>query len=118
MQLTLLDWTVFFAYFVILAITGWQVNRRKALSSNDYFLASHAMPVWLVAVSVLATSQSAATFLGGPDMGFRGNLSYLATNIGALLAVFIVMSPTSRKTSWQKIHVSNLSSGHCLGPNK
>lgn len=91
MQLTLLDWTVFFAYFVILAITGWQVNRRKALSSNDYFLASHAMPVWLVAVSVLATSQSAATFLGGPDMGFRGNLSYLATNIGALLAVFIVM---------------------------
>lgn len=91
MQLTVLDWTVFFGYFAILALVGWSVNRRKAGSSNDYFLAANSMPVWVVAVSVLATSQSAATFLGGPDMGFRGNLSYLATNIGALIATFIVI---------------------------
>ena len=91
MQLTVLDWTVFFGYFALLALVGWSVNRRKAGSSNDYFLAANSMPVWVVAVSVLATSQSAATFLGGPDMGFRGNLSYLATNIGALIATFIVI---------------------------
>lgn len=91
MQLTLLDWTVFFGYFAVLALLGWWVNRRKAGNSDDYFLAGNSMPVWVVAVSVLATSQSAATFLGGPDMGFRGNLTYLATNIGALIATFIVI---------------------------
>ena len=91
MQLTLLDWTVFFGYFAILALVGWLVNRQRAGNSQDYFLASNSMPVWVVAVSVLATSQSAATFLGGPDMGFRGNLSYLATNIGAIIAALVVM---------------------------
>lgn len=91
MQLTLLDWAVFFAYFTLLVLVGWLVNRKKAGNSNDYFLAANSMPVWVVAVSVLATSQSAATFLGGPDMGFRGNLSYIATNIGALIATFIVI---------------------------
>ena len=92
MQMTVLDWTVFFGYFTLLAAVGWWVNRRRAGNSADYFLAGNSMPVWVVAISVLATSQSAATFLGGPDMGFRGNLSYLATNIGALIATFIVIT--------------------------
>jgi len=91
MQLTLADWTVFVAYFAILAALGWWVNRRSAGSSKDYFLAANTMPAWVVAVSVLATSQSAATFLGGPDMGFRSNLSYLASNIGALIATLLVI---------------------------
>ena len=91
MQLTLLDWTVFFGYFALLALVGYLVNRQRAGNSQDYFLAANSMPVWVVAVSVLATSQSAATFLGGPDMGFRGNLSYLATNIGAIIAALVVM---------------------------
>ncbi|HSG52619.1 MAG TPA: sodium:solute symporter [Rheinheimera sp.] len=91
MQLTLLDWTVFFAYFVILALLSWRLNQHTVQNSNDYFLAANTMPAWLVAISVLATSQSAATFLGGPDIGFRGNLTYLATNIGAFIAAFIVI---------------------------
>ena len=91
MQLTALDWAVFFGYFTLLAFAGWYFNRQKSGNSNDYFLAGNSMPVWVVAISVLATSQSAATFLGGPDMGFRGNLSYLATNIGAVMAALIVI---------------------------
>ncbi len=87
---TLLDWAVFFAYGVLLLFSGWWVNRKQAKSSNDYFLGGNAMPMWMVAISVLATSQSAATFLGGPDMGYRGDLSYLSTNIGAFIAIFFV----------------------------
>lgn len=50
------------------------------------------MPIWAVGISVLATSQSAATFLGGPDQGYRGDLTYLATNIaGFLAALFVAM---------------------------
>ena len=88
-QYTLIDLLVFGLYAVLLIISGYWFN-RKAANSNDYFLGGNAMPVWMVAISVLATSQSAATFLGGPDQGYRGDLSYIATNIGALIAAAVV----------------------------
>ena len=88
--LTLLDWFIFAAYFVILAVSGWYFSRKKVNNTNDYFLGSNDMPIWLVAISVLATAQSAATFLGGPDQGYRSDLSYLATNIGTIIAAIFV----------------------------
>jgi len=88
-QYQLLDWFVFAAYGLLLVTTGWFFNRRSA-NSQDYFLGGNSMPVWVVAISVLATSQSAATFLGGPDQGYRGDLSYLTTNIGAVIAALLV----------------------------
>jgi solute:Na+ symporter, SSS family len=84
-----LDWLVFTAYGLVLLGSGWFFNRRSA-NSQDYFLGGNAMPVWVVAISVLATSQSAATFLGGPDQGYRGDFSYLSSNIGAFIAAFFV----------------------------
>jgi Na+/proline symporter len=54
------------------------------------------VPSWLAAVSVLSATQSAATFLGGPDYGYHGDLTYLSGNIGGLLgAIFVahVMIP-------------------------
>lgn len=89
-QYTMLDWLVFAGYAALLLISGWLINRRSASTSKDFFLGGNAMPTWMVAVSVLATQQSAATFLGGPDQGYRGDLSYLATNIGAFIAAYVV----------------------------
>lgn len=88
-QYTTADLFVFLAYGLILLFSGWLFN-RNANSAGDYFLGGHSMPMWVVAISVLATSQSAATFLGGPDQGYRGDLTYLATNLGAFLAAFFV----------------------------
>ncbi|WP_339726176.1 sodium:solute symporter [uncultured Paraglaciecola sp.] len=90
-QFALADWIVFASYVGLLLITGWYFNRQKSANTKDYFLGGNQMPVWLVAISVLATSQSAATFLGGPDQGYRSDLSYLATNIGAFIAAILVM---------------------------
>lgn len=87
---TMFDWVIFIGYFLLLAITGWYFSRKKVTNTEDYFLGGNNMPVWLVAISVLATAQSAATFLGGPDQGYRSNLSYLATNIGAIMAALFV----------------------------
>lgn len=89
-EYTSADWLVFFAYGAVLLLSGWWVNRKKSTSSADYFLGGNTMPMWMVSISVLATSQSAATFLGGPDMGYRGDLTYLSTNIGAFIAAFFV----------------------------
>ena len=84
------DWAVLAAYVAILAIAGYAATRRDIVTADDYFLASHRAPTWLVAISVLSTVQSAATFLGVPDNSFRGNYTYLASVIGALLAAFLV----------------------------
>jgi SSS family solute:Na+ symporter len=88
-QFSTIDWLIFGGYGLLLIISGWLYN-RQASTSKDYFLAGKSMPMWVVAISVLATSQSAATFLGGPDQGYRGDLTYLATNIAGFIAAFFV----------------------------
>lgn len=88
-QYTGLDWLAFAIYGLVLLGSGWFFNRKSA-NSQDYFLGGNSMSVWVVAISVLATSQSAATFLGGPDQGYRGDFTYISTNIGALIAAFFV----------------------------
>lgn len=88
-QYTSIDWLVFATYGLLLLCSGWFFNRKSA-NSQDYFLGANTMPVWVVSISVLATSQSAATFLGGPDQGYRGDFSYITSNIGALIAAFFV----------------------------
>ncbi|MFL6861819.1 MAG: sodium:solute symporter [Allosphingosinicella sp.] len=86
---TPLDWTVVAAYAGVLALAGWLSTRRQK-DAADYFLAGHRVPIWLVAVSVLSTTQSAATFLGAPDYSYRGDYTYLTGSLGALLAAFLV----------------------------
>jgi SSS family solute:Na+ symporter len=88
-QFTLLDWGIVAAYVALLAAAGILSTRRQR-DSEDYFLAGHRVPIWLVAVSVLSTTQSAATFLGAPDYGYRGDYTYLASYLGPILAAFLV----------------------------
>ncbi len=88
--MTALDWIVLGAYGLLLVATGWWFNRRAANDTNDYFLGGRKMPVWAVSISVVATSLSAATFVGGPQQAYANNLTYLASNIGMILAAIIV----------------------------
>jgi Na+/proline symporter len=86
----LIDWLIIIGYFAIIGLAGLILSRRQSASAKDYFLASGTVPPWLAAISVIATTQSAATFLGGPDYGYRGDFTYLSTNIGGLIAAYIV----------------------------
>ncbi len=90
------DWLVIAAYLLLLVAGGWIFTPRGTSSAREYFLAGGNVPAWLAAISVLSATQSAATFLGGPDYGFGGDLTYLTGNIGALIgAIFVahVMIP-------------------------
>ncbi|WP_159981479.1 MULTISPECIES: sodium:solute symporter [unclassified Novosphingobium] len=90
------DWLVIAAYLLLLLAGGWIFTPRKTETANDYFLAGGNVPAWLAAISVLSATQSAATFLGGPDYGYHGDLTYLSGNIGGLMgAIFVahVMIP-------------------------
>ena len=86
----LFDWIIVGLYLTLLFVMGWVASKIKSENSNDYFLGGNKMPYWVAAISVLATSQSAATFLGGPDQGFRGDYTYVATNIGPIIAALFV----------------------------
>jgi SSS family transporter len=84
-----LDILVFGIYLLVLLCSGYFLNKRSN-NTSDYFLGGNTMSVWAVSISVLATAQSAATFLGGPDQGYRGNLTYIAVNIGSVIAALFV----------------------------
>ncbi|MBL8759980.1 MAG: sodium:solute symporter [Phycisphaerae bacterium] len=92
-KLALADWLVLAAYFALLVGSGvffaWRA-KRKRLSSEGYFVGDHSMPVWAVAISILATAQSAATFTGVPEQAFTGSIVYLSTNLGSIIAAVVL----------------------------
>ncbi|MBC8466089.1 sodium:solute symporter [bacterium] len=84
-----LDWIILAGYFLILVISSIFLT-RKQLTSKDYFLADGNIPVFAAAISFLATALSAATFIGAPQQSFTGDLTYLSSNLGSILAIFVV----------------------------
>ena len=88
--LGLADWIVIAAYVGLLAAGGWLFMPRRTETAREYFLAGGTVPAWLAAVSVLSATQSAATFLGGPDYGYRGDFTYLGSTLGALIGAVVV----------------------------
>lgn len=85
-----LDWLVFGSYFLVLAISSILLSRNKINSSREYFLSPNSMPMFAVAISVLATSQSAATFLGAPEFSYTHDFTFIGFYFSALLAVIFV----------------------------
>ena len=84
------DWAVLAAYLLLLVGTGIWFSKREAKNTAEYFLAGRRMPMWAVSVSIIATSLSAATFVGAPEQSYKGDLTYLSTNIGGIIAVLVV----------------------------
>lgn len=85
-----LDWTIFVAYFAVLALSSYWFSRSRINSSREYFTASNAMPLLAVAISILATSQSAATFLGVPEFSYAHNFTLIGFYFSSLLGVLFV----------------------------
>jgi len=84
------DWIVLAVYFAILAGTGWVFSLRKPATDREYFLGERNSPVWAVAISILATALSAATFVGAPMESYTGDLTYISTSIGPIIAALII----------------------------
>ena len=84
------DWVIFGLYFLLVIASSVWLARVKVKNSRDYFVSEKSLPMFAVAISVLATSQSAATFLGAPESTYGGNLTFIGFFFSALLAVVIV----------------------------
>ena len=85
-----LDWFIFFLYFSVLAFSSYIFSRAKIDSSREYFTASNSMPMLGVALSILATSQSAATFLGVPEFSYSHDFTLIGFYFSSLVAVVFV----------------------------
>jgi SSS family transporter len=88
------DWGIVGLYFALVTFVGLWISHKKRNPSEDeaknYFLAGRSLPTWAVAISLVATTLSTATFVAVPDTAFAGNLTYLSLSLGGIIAVFIV----------------------------
>lgn len=84
-----LDWGVVVAYVALMIYMGVFAARRDQ-GAREYFLGDRSLPSWALAISIVATTLSAATFVGGPELSYGGNLTYLFLPFTSLLSVLIV----------------------------
>ncbi len=84
------DWLIFLLYFALLIFASIFLANKNMKTSREFFVASNAMPIYAVALSLLATAQSAATFLGAPEFSYRYDLTLIGFSITSLLAIYIV----------------------------
>jgi SSS family solute:Na+ symporter len=84
-----LDWIVVAVYGAVVLAIGFVANRRQK-SSEDYFLAGRRLPWWVVGVSLVATSFSSISLIGGTGYGFAHGMGWLQLQIGDLVALLLV----------------------------
>ena len=92
MNISNLDWTIIFFFFIIFIIIGLINLKKSGESSKEFFLSGRNMPWWLLGISMVATTFSADT----PNLvtnivredGISGNCVWWAFLITCMMTVF------------------------------
>jgi len=101
--LQVLDYVVFFIYFLMVSGYGlWVYNQKKSKvsGSQDYFLAEGSLTWWAIGASLIASNISAEQFIGVSGSGFKMGLaiaSYEWMAAATLLIVAAVFIPVYLK---------------------
>ena len=94
----MLDYVVFFFYFLVVAGYGvWIYNRKKSAdaSTKDFFLAEGSLTWWAIGASLIASNISAEQFIGMSGNGFSMGLAistyeWMAAATLIVVAVFFM----------------------------
>src|SRR3989441_4025807 len=93
MTLTLVDWLVIAAYFLLNLAIGLYYARRARGSTTDFFLSGRNVPWWLAGTSMGATTFAADTPLVVTGLvaryGIAGNLLWWSMAASGMLTVFV-----------------------------
>ena len=93
MTLTVLDWLVIAAYFLLNLAIGLYYARRARCSTTDFFLSGRDVPWWLAGTSMVATTFAADTPLLVTGMvaryGIAGNWLWWSMAASGMLTVFV-----------------------------
>jgi SSS family solute:Na+ symporter len=91
--LTIVDWAVIAAYFLLNLGIGVYYARRARGSTTDFFLSGRAVPWWLAGTSMVATTFAADTPLVVTGMvarnGIAGNWLWWNMAASGMLTVFV-----------------------------
>ncbi|MBA1438465.1 MAG: sodium:solute symporter [Epsilonproteobacteria bacterium] len=85
-----LDWLIFTAYLFVLIFASYLLAQKKITSSAEFFTAKNSIPTFAAALSLVATTQSATTFLGVPEFAYKHNFTLIGFYLSSLLAVIFV----------------------------
>ncbi len=93
MNVTVLDWGIIAAFFIISLWIGLFSAKSAGSSAKEFFLSGRNMPWWLLGVSMVATTFSADTPNLVTDMvrknGVAGNWAWWAFLLTGMLTVFV-----------------------------
>lgn len=93
MNISLIDWAIIGAFFVISMLIGVYTSRKAGTSAKEFFLSGRNMPWWLLGVSMVATTFSADTPNLVTDIvrknGVSGNWVWWAFLLTGMLTVFV-----------------------------
>jgi len=87
------DYIVFLIYFVIVAVYGIWIYRRKKTAqttSKDYFLAEGSLTWWAIGTSLIASNISSEQFIAMSGNGFKMGLAISTYEWMAALTLVIV----------------------------
>lgn len=89
MEITFLDYLVFFIFVGGVALFGCSFYFKSRKSSAAFTSAEGSLPSWVVGMSIFATFVSSISFLGLPGDAFKGNWSPFVFSLSIPIASFL-----------------------------
>jgi solute:Na+ symporter, SSS family len=103
MNLTVIDWAIVAAYFLLSAGIGFLYTKKGGESLDEYFLSGRQVPWWLAGASMVATTFAADTPLVVTGLvaanGVAGNWIWWCFVMSGMLTVFFFAR------LWRRAHV-------------
>ena len=88
--MSIIDWVIVAVYALIVIGIGIMASRKQN-NTDEYFRGSRQLPWWAIGFSIIATSFSAASLLGGPGEGYNHGFLYLQLQFGDLIGYILVI---------------------------
>jgi len=85
-----IDWVIIVAYALLVIGIGIRASLQQT-NTDEYFRGSKQLPWWALGLSIIATSFSGASLLGGPGEGYSHGFLYLQLQLGDLIGYGLVI---------------------------
>lgn len=89
MELTIIDFIVFFVFVVGVALFGCSFYRKSSKGTDAFTKAEGTIPTWVVGMSIFATFVSSISFLGLPGGSYSGNWNQLIFSFTIPIATWL-----------------------------
>ena len=89
MDITLLDYLVFFVFVSVVVLFGCSFYFRSRKGAASFTSAEGTLPTWVVGMSIFATFVSSISFLGLPGDAYKGNWNPFVFSLSIPIATWL-----------------------------